>query len=277
MIKTIQENWIRWSFALLLVFGAASLPVMADDGEAKAETATSASADSDSDADQHDGHEGDDHDKGHQDGHDDHDGHDHDGHGHDGHGHDDGHGDAHGAHGHDATDLSHANGSHELSNPGSVATDMAVYTLIVFILMMVVLRFAAWNPIKKALEEREQGIIDHIADARRSAEKAERLLEEYEAKIAAAAQEANEIVAEGRRDAEATKDRIVKEAQQAATAERDRALNDIVIAKNAALQDVAEKSADIAVALAGKIVNKELNASDHQALIKETLDNIQEG
>ena len=268
MIKTIQENWIRWSFALLLVFGAASLPVMADDGEAKAEPATSASADSDSDADQHDGHEGEDHDKGHQDGHDNHDGHDHDGHDHDGHGHDDGH---------DATDLSHANGSHELSNPGSVATDMAVYTLIVFILMMVVLRFAAWNPIKKALEEREQGIIDHIADARRSAEKAERLLEEYEAKIAAAAQEANEIVAEGRRDAEATKDRIVKEAQQAATAERDRALNDIVIAKNAALQDVAEKSADIAVALAGKIVNKELNASDHQALIKETLDNIQEG
>ena len=252
MIKTIQENWIRWSFALLLVFGTASLPAMADDGEAKTETATSASADSDSEA----GHE--------EAGHDDHEGHD------------DGHGDGHG-HGHDSSDLSHANGSKSISDPGSIATDMAVYTLIVFILMIIALRFAAWNPIKKALEEREQGIIDHITDARRSAEKAERLLEEYEAKIAASAQEANEIVAEGRRDAEATKDRIVKEAQEAATAERDRALNDIEIAKNAALQEVAEKSADIAVALAGKIVNKELNASDHQALIKETLDNIQEG
>jgi len=267
----------------MLVFGTASLPAMADDGEAKAETATSASANSDSDeGHEEDGHEGEDGDKGHQEGHDDHDGHDEDGHGHDDghdndHGHEDAHGDGHGAHGHDPSDLSHANGSHELSNPGSVAADMAVYTLIVFILMVVILRFAAWNPIKKALEAREQGIIDHIADARRSAEKAERLLEDYEAKIAAAAQEANEIVAEGRRDAEATKDRIVKEAQEAATAERDRALNDIEIAKNAALQDVAEKSADIAVALAGKIVNKELNASDHQALIKETLDNIQEG
>jgi len=262
VIKTIQENWIRWSFALLLVFGTASLPAMADDGEAKAETATSASADSDSEA----GHE--------EAGHDDHEGHDHEGHDHEGH--DDGHGHGDG-HGHDSSDLSHANGSKEMSDPGSIATDMAIYTLIVFILMMIALRFAAWHPIKKALEEREQGIIDHITDARRSAEKAERLLEEYEAKIAASAQEANEIVAEGRRDAEATKDRIVKEAQEAATAERDRALNDIEIAKNAALQEVAEKSADIAVALAGKIVNKELNASDHQALIKETLDNIQEG
>ena len=259
MIKIMQENWIRWSFALLLVFGTASLPVMADEAEAKAETAAEAKTNAADDESHEEGHHDHDHDHDHDHGHDDH------AHGDDGHGH------------HDATDLSHANASDELSNPGSIATDMAIYTLLVFILMVIILRVAAWNPIKKALEDREQGIIDHIADARRSAEKAERLLEEYEAKIAAAAQEANEIVAEGRRDAEATKDRIVKEAEDAAIAERDRALNDIEIAKNAALQDVAEKSADIAVALAGTIVNKELNAADHQALIKETLDNIQKG
>ena len=267
MIKIMQESWIRWSVALLLVFGTVSLPVSADESESGGETSVETKVDSaDAHDDTHDSAASDDH----QDGADKHDDHDaHAEHADDAHADDDGH--------HDPTDLSHANASHELSDPGSLSTDMAIYTLIVFILMVVILRAAAWNPIKKALEEREQGIIDHIADARKSAEKAERLLEEYEAKIAAAAQEANEIVAEGRRDAEATKDRIVKEAQQAATAERDRALNDIEIATNAALQAVAEKSADIAVALAGKIVTKELNASDHQVLIKETLDNIQEG
>ena len=45
MIKIMQENWIRWSFALLLVFGTASLPAMADEGEAKAEATTKAAAD----------------------------------------------------------------------------------------------------------------------------------------------------------------------------------------------------------------------------------------
>lgn len=256
MNKIMQESWIRWSFALLLLIGTASMPVVAADGESKPEAETAA----DSDAGE-----------GHEEGHDDHEGHDHDEDGHeDGH-----HGDGHGHHDH--TDLSHANASHSLNDSGEFKKDMAIYTLVVFILMLIILRVAAWNPIKNALAEREQGIIDHIEDARRSASKAERLLEEYESKIAAAAQEANEIVAEGRRDAEATKDRIVQEAQDAATAERDRALNDIDIAKNAALQEVAEKSADIAVALAAKIVSKELNASDHQTLIKETLDNIQEG
>lgn len=264
MNKIMQESWIRWSFALLLLIGTASMPVVAADGESKPEAETAA------DSDLGEGHEED-----HDEGHDDHEGHDHDEDGHeDGH-HGDGHGDGHGHHDH--TDLSHANASHSLNDSGEFKKDMAIYTLVVFILMLIILRVAAWNPIKNALAEREQGIIDHIEDARRSASKAERLLEEYESKIAAAAQEANEIVAEGRRDAEATKDRIVQEAQDAATAERDRALNDIDIAKNAALQEVAEKSADIAVALAAKIVSKELNASDHQTLIKETLDNIQEG
>ena len=264
MNKIMQESWIRWSFALLLLIGTASMPVVAADGESKPEAETAA------DSDPGEGHE-EDHEEDHDEGHDDHEGHDHDEDGHeDGH-----HGDGHGHHDH--TDLSHANASHSLNDSGEFKKDMAIYTLVVFILMLIILRVAAWNPIKNALAEREQGIIDHIEDARRSASKAERLLEEYESKIAAAAQEANEIVAEGRRDAEATKDRIVQEAQDAATAERDRALNDIDIAKNAALQEVAEKSADIAVALAAKIVSKELNASDHQTLIKETLDNIQEG
>ena len=260
MNKIMQESWIRWSFALLLLIGTASMPVVAADGESKPEAETAADSD---------GAEG--HEEGHEEDHDDHEGHDHDEDGH----HDDEHAGEHGDHDH--TDLSHANASHHLNASGEFKKDMAIYTLVVFILMLIILRVAAWNPIKNALAEREQGIIDHIEDARRSASKAERLLEEYESKIAAAAQEANEIVAEGRRDAEATKDRIVQEAQDAATAERDRALNDIDIAKNAALQEVAEKSADIAVALAAKIVSKELNASDHQTLIKETLDNIQEG
>ena len=120
MIKIMQENWIRWSFALLLVFGTTSLTVMADEAEATAETAPAAKA---------------------------HDDHGHDDHSHDDHGHDD-----HGGHGdHDATDLSHANASPQLSDPGSIATDMAIYTLIVFLLMVIILRVAAWTPIKKAL------------------------------------------------------------------------------------------------------------------------------
>lgn len=171
-------------------------------------------------------------------------------------------------------DNSHSNASPNLDKAEEFKKDIAIYTLVVFILMIVLLRIVAWKPIIAGLDAREQKIIGAIEDARKSADEAQLRLEEYEVRLAAAAQEANEIVAEGRRDAEATKDRIVTEAAEAAKAEQARAINEIELAKNAALQAVAEQSADMAVALAGKIVGRQLNPEDHSKLVRESLDSL---
>ena len=173
-------------------------------------------------------------------------------------------------------DNSHSNASPNLVKAEEFKKDIAIYTLVVFILMIVLLRIVAWKPIIAGLDAREQKIIGAIEDARKSADEAQLRLEEYEARLAAAAQEANEIVAEGRRDAEATKDRIVAEASEAAKAEQARAINEIELAKNAALQAVAEQSADMAVALAEKIVGRQLNPEDHSKLVRESLDSLSE-
>lgn len=176
--------------------------------------------------------------------------------------------------GHAPHDNSHGNASPNLDKAEEFKKDIAIYTFVVFILMIVLLRIIAWKPIIAGLDAREQKIIGAIEDARRSADEAQQRLEEYEARLAAAAQEANEIVAEGRRDAEVTKDRIVAEAADAAKAEQARAINEIELAKNAALQAVAEQSADMAVALAGKIVGRQLNPEDHSKLVRESLDSL---
>ena len=173
-------------------------------------------------------------------------------------------------------DNSHGNASPNLNKAEEFKKDIAIYTLVVFILMIVLLRIVAWKPIIAGLDAREQKIIGAIEDARKSADEAQQRLEEYEARLAVAAQEANEIVAEGRRDAEATKDRIVAEAAEAAKAEQARAISEIELAKNAALQAVAEQATDIAVALAGKIVGRQLNPEDHSKLVQESLDSLSE-
>ena len=49
-------------------------------------------------------------------------------------------------------------------------------------------------------------------------------------------------------------------------------LTDIATAKNAAVQEIAEQSADLAFTLARKLIQKELNPDDHAALIRESLD-----
>ncbi len=79
------------------------------------------------------------------------------------------------------------------------------------------------------------------------------------------------IIDEARRDAEHTQQEILAKARADAQAERDRSLREIETAKDQALKELGERTADLAVDLAGKIVGARLNAGDHQRLIEEAL------
>ena len=76
---------------------------------------------------------------------------------------------------------------------------------------------------------------------------------------------------DAKRDAETQKQNILAEAEAAADAQKTRALKEVDAAKNGALQELAEKSVDTAVGLAGKIVKKQLSADDHASLISDAI------
>lgn len=150
--------------------------------------------------------------------------------------------------------------------------DLAIFTVIVFVILLLVLGKFAWGPIMEGLDKREGSVAENIEQARENNEKAAALLVEYEERLAAASAEAKEMVEEARRDSETTRERIVAEATEAATQEKDRALQAIQLAKEAALHDMTKRSVEQAVALAKGIVRRELNPEDHAQLIQETLD-----
>jgi F-type H+-transporting ATPase subunit b len=166
------------------------------------------------------------------------------------------------------TDPSHASAS---TDPMSFDPDLAIFTFIVFLILLVVLRKFAWGPIMTALERREHNIAKHISQAERNHEQARQLLAEYEQKLAGAANEVRELLEEARRDAEATKQAILAEARQGAEAEKARALRDIESATDAALESLARRGSELAVELAGKIVQAKLTAEDHDRLIQDAL------
>jgi F-type H+-transporting ATPase subunit b len=126
----------------------------------------------------------------------------------------------------------------------------------------------------EGLEIRERSIADMIDEAKTSADKAAEQLRQYEARLEAAGEEAREVLAQAQREAEGVKDRIVAEARDAAQRERERAVADIKTAKNAALQDITSQGVDIAVAMAGRIVRRQLEPEDHAKLIREALDQL---
>ena len=164
-----------------------------------------------------------------------------------------------------------ANPGPNVQKPEEWKSDLAIFTFVVFLLLLAILWRFAWGPIVAGLERREQTIAGHIAAAQRSHEEAKQLLADYERKLAGAADEVRGLMEEARRNAEHTKQEILAEAKASADAERNRALHDIEAATDQALKSLAERSADLAIELAGKIVQSKLSASDHTRLIQEAM------
>ena len=157
-------------------------------------------------------------------------------------------------------------------NPLIFEPDLAVFTAIIFLVLMAVLWKFAWGPIMAGLGKREEAIAEEIASAQRSHEKAQEMLAQYESRLGAAADEVRALLDQGKKDADAQRQQIIADAQDAARAEKERAVREIDVAKNEALSELAQKSVDTAVELAGRIVGQQLQAADHTRLIQEALE-----
>ena len=166
----------------------------------------------------------------------------------------------------------HAAGEeHAAPNPLGFDPDLAIWTAVVFVVLFLVLAKFAWKPIAHALEQRERAIEANIAKAEGAAAEARSMLADYEKKLAGASDEVRAMLEEARRDAEHTKQEIMAEARVAAREEHDRVMRDINTAKDQALKELAERSTNIAVDLAGKIVQAQLSKADHAVLVQDAM------
>jgi F-type H+-transporting ATPase subunit b len=150
----------------------------------------------------------------------------------------------------------------------------AVWTLVIFLLVVFVLGKFAWGPLLETLQRREQFIRDSLEEAKRDREQAEARLAEYTQKIKAAAAEATEIVEEGKRDAEVLARRIESEAKEEAERTVERARREVNLAKQAAIKELYSVSADLATEIASRVVRRELNAADHERLIAQSIEEL---
>lgn len=146
-----------------------------------------------------------------------------------------------------------------------------IWTLVVFVAVLVVLGKFAWGPLLGALQERERFIHDSLSKAKNDREAAEARLKEYTDKLDEARAEATAIVEEGRRDAEVVKQRIEDQARAEAGKMVDRAKREIEIAKQTAIKELYTTSAHLATDMAARVVKKELGPQDHEQLISEAL------
>jgi F-type H+-transporting ATPase subunit b len=149
--------------------------------------------------------------------------------------------------------------------------DTLIFSLLIFVILVIVLAKYAWRPIMDGLERRENSIAQNIEDARVANEKAQATLAMYEQKLKANAEEARRLIEEARKDADRAREKILADANAEMQRQRERALAEISAATSAAVRELAERSVDSAVALAGNLVGKELRPDDHDRLIEQSL------
>ena len=144
-----------------------------------------------------------------------------------------------------------------------------------FIQLWLIKKFL-FKPISEVLEKRRKLTDDELKGARESKEKAEAMKKEYESSLTTAQAEAAEIVASAQKEAQTKAENIVKEAEQQAAGIKARAEADIEQEKKKAINEAKDTIGGLAMDIAGKVVEKEINENDHKKLIDEFINNVGE-
>lgn len=160
------------------------------------------------------------------------------------------------------------------ANPFAGDVGNALWTMVIFVLVLIVLGKFAWGPILGALQKREEFIRDSLAQAKKDREDAETRLREYTEQLQSANAKASAIVDEGRKDAEAVKRKIEEDAKAEAVKLIERAKREIGIASDTAIKQIYDLGAKLATEVASKVIRKEVNAQEHSRLISESLDEL---
>lgn len=153
----------------------------------------------------------------------------------------------------------------------------AFWTLLIFAGLLVVLGKYAWRPMLEALNRREQFIRQTIETAKKERSEAERTMAEYRQLMARSKQEAQAILEQGRKDAEAARQRLAQQAQAESEQMIARARQEIQLARQSALQDLRSLAADLSVDVASKIIQRNVTAEDQQRLVEESLKQLAKG
>ncbi|HMC64083.1 MAG TPA: F0F1 ATP synthase subunit B [Gemmataceae bacterium] len=177
------------------------------------------------------------------------------------------HGEGTAAKGHD----DHKKGAAEPPIFTPVRIDLAIWTLVVFLLLLFILTKYAWGPMLEALKKREESVRAAIEEALRAREEAQRLREQLQKELNSAHEKVREILDEGRRDAQRLTEEMIAKARSEIQTERDRLRREIETARDQALHELWKQAAQLATLISAKAVRRHLTEDDHRQLVDEAL------
>ena len=143
----------------------------------------------------------------------------------------------------------------------------ALFTLLNLVLTFLILKKFLFKPVNKMIDDRQKEIDELFAEAEDAKKMAENMRADYDRKLAEAKESSAKIVSEATQEANRRSDEIIRQARMDADALRQKADADIALERKKALNDVKGDISRIAMDIAEKVVERELNADDQERLI----------
>lgn len=153
----------------------------------------------------------------------------------------------------------------------------ALFTLVNTILLFVVLKKKLFKPVLKIIDDRQKEIDDLYADAGNAKENAQAMETEYRQKLEAAAETTEQMVKEATVRGQNREEEIIRNANAQAEAIRAKAEADALREKNKAINEAKDEISQIALAIAGKVVGKNLDGEDQSRLVDSFIEELGNG
>ena len=153
----------------------------------------------------------------------------------------------------------------------------ALFVLLNTLIIFFVAKKFLFKPVMKMIRERQQEIDDMYTKAGQAKEQAAALRTEYEEKLSAAETEAERTVKEAVIRGQNRQEEIIRQANAQASAILDKAAADIAQEKKKAINDAKDEISVIALAIAGKVVSRELSDADQSHLVDQFIEELGDG
>lgn len=156
----------------------------------------------------------------------------------------------------------------------SVEPGLMIWTVVIFLILLYILKKFAWKPLLNSLYEREKSIADSVQRAEYLKQEAEKMFEENKKLLVMAGDESRKIIREGKELGEKLKSEIKDKTNEEANKMIQQAKAEIEREKLVALGELKDEIANLAIQAAGKIIDENLDKNKQKKIIRNFIKEI---
>lgn len=149
-----------------------------------------------------------------------------------------------------------------------------IVTIVNTLITFLIIKKFLFAPVRNMLQAREDEVKACYEAAQKAQSEAEQCKAEYTERLSKAKEEAAEIVGAATRRATVRGEEIIKESQQQASAMLKKAELSIEQERKRTMNELKDEVANLSVLIAGKVIERDVTAADHERLIEEFIDKV---